>query len=129
MSVVLALMITSIIFWIGIMNDADSEVAPAVRTCMPEIARTIDLIAERLRRGGRVLYIGAGTSGRLVLRDFCDSSKSQFSCSSPGWGFWMHPKCKMFPSAILQPHYMMLPQAHQLSPHLTPYSLRESSFL
>ncbi|RDB21968.1 N-acetylmuramic acid 6-phosphate etherase [Hypsizygus marmoreus] len=52
-----------------IMNNADATVAPAVQTCVPEIARTIDLIVDRVRKGGRVMYIGAGTSGRLGVLD------------------------------------------------------------
>ncbi|KAF5375927.1 hypothetical protein D9615_008227 [Tricholomella constricta] len=52
-----------------IMNAADASVASAVQKCIPEIARAIDLIAERVRKGGRVLYIGAGTSGRLGVLD------------------------------------------------------------
>ncbi|GLB42931.1 putative glucokinase regulator family protein [Lyophyllum shimeji] len=52
-----------------IINAEDATVAAAVQKCIPEIARTIDLIAERVRKGGRVLYIGAGTSGRLGVLD------------------------------------------------------------
>ncbi|KAF8063390.1 putative glucokinase regulator family protein [Lyophyllum atratum] len=52
-----------------IINAADTTVAPAVQKCIPEIARAIDLVAERVKKGGRVLYIGAGTSGRLGVLD------------------------------------------------------------
>jgi N-acetylmuramic acid 6-phosphate (MurNAc-6-P) etherase len=52
------------------MNAADLSVAAAVKSCIPEIAKTIDLISERVRKGGRVIYIGAGTSGRLNPRAF-----------------------------------------------------------
>lgn len=52
-----------------IMNDEDATVAATVRQALPAIAAAVDLIAERLRGGGRLLYIGAGTSGRLGILD------------------------------------------------------------
>jgi len=51
------------------MNDEDALVAPAVRLVVPEVARAVDAIAEHLSRGGRLFYIGAGTSGRLGVVD------------------------------------------------------------
>ncbi|KAF8889913.1 hypothetical protein BD779DRAFT_1610950 [Infundibulicybe gibba] len=45
-------------------NAEDAGVAPAVALCIPAIARAIDLIVMRLHQGGRLVYIGAGTSGR-----------------------------------------------------------------
>src|SRR5262249_4791037 len=45
------------------MNAEDATVATAVATELPQIARAIEAIAARLRRGGRMIYIGAGTSG------------------------------------------------------------------
>ncbi|PFH45141.1 hypothetical protein AMATHDRAFT_9933 [Amanita thiersii Skay4041] len=51
------------------MNEEDSTVASAVGSCIEVIARIIDSIAERVRRNGRVVYIGAGTSGRLGILD------------------------------------------------------------
>lgn len=50
-------------------NDEDEKVAGIVRGCIPEIARAVDAIAEGLRRGGRLIYVGAGTSGRLGVLD------------------------------------------------------------
>jgi N-acetylmuramic acid 6-phosphate etherase len=50
-------------------NDEDLQVASAVRTQLPQIAQAVDLIVERLKRGGRLLYFGAGTSGRLGVLD------------------------------------------------------------
>jgi len=52
-----------------IMNDEDKKVAYAVERVLPEISAAIDLIAETLSRGGRLFYIGAGTSGRLGVLD------------------------------------------------------------
>jgi N-acetylmuramic acid 6-phosphate etherase len=54
---------------VGLINDEDAQVAPAVRRELPQIARAVDIIVERLRRGGRLLYFGAGTSGRLGVLD------------------------------------------------------------
>jgi len=51
------------------MNAEDAKVAEAVRQELPRIARAIEEIAARLRRGGRLIYFGAGTSGRLGALD------------------------------------------------------------
>jgi N-acetylmuramic acid 6-phosphate etherase len=50
-------------------NDEDALVAPAVRAQIPAIARGVELVERALRRGGRLLYVGAGTSGRLGCLD------------------------------------------------------------
>jgi N-acetylmuramic acid 6-phosphate etherase len=52
-----------------IMNIEDSKVASAVERALPQIARAIDLIAAGLRKGGRLIYVGSGTSGRLGALD------------------------------------------------------------
>jgi len=54
---------------LGVMNDEDARVAAAVRAELPAIARAVDAIAERFGKGGRLFYIGAGTSGRLGVLD------------------------------------------------------------
>ena len=43
--------------------------APAVRKTLPQIARAVDLAVEAIRNGGRLVYLGAGTSGRLGVLD------------------------------------------------------------
>lgn len=50
-------------------NAEDAKVAAAVEQELPGIARAIEEIAARLRRGGRLIYVGAGTSGRLGQLD------------------------------------------------------------
>ena len=50
-------------------NDEDAKVAQAIQHVLPEIARAVEAIAERMRRGGRLIYVGAGTSGRLGALD------------------------------------------------------------
>ncbi|MBE3574884.1 MAG: N-acetylmuramic acid 6-phosphate etherase [Firmicutes bacterium] len=52
-----------------LMNQEDQKVPQAVAAVLPEIARGIDRMATVLSQGGRVLYVGAGTSGRLGLLD------------------------------------------------------------
>jgi N-acetylmuramic acid 6-phosphate etherase len=52
-----------------VINAEDATVAGAVRQVLPAIAQAVDVIAGRLRQGGRLLYVGAGTSGRLGVLD------------------------------------------------------------
>lgn len=52
-----------------IINAEDAKVAAAVKRALPQIARAIDLIAAALRKGGRLIYVGAGTSGRIAAQD------------------------------------------------------------
>jgi N-acetylmuramic acid 6-phosphate etherase len=54
---------------VALMNAEDAKVVEAVGAETEAIARAIDLAAERFRRGGRLIYIGAGTSGRLGVLD------------------------------------------------------------
>lgn len=54
---------------VRLMNDEDATVASAVRQALPQIARAIDVVADGLRHGGRLIYVGAGTSGRLGALD------------------------------------------------------------
>ncbi|HXG34236.1 MAG TPA: N-acetylmuramic acid 6-phosphate etherase [Bryobacteraceae bacterium] len=52
-----------------IINDEDHKVPPAVAAEIPNIARAVEAIESALRGGGRLFYIGAGTSGRLAALD------------------------------------------------------------
>jgi N-acetylmuramic acid 6-phosphate etherase len=52
-----------------VINAQDAKVAAAVKRALPQIARAIDLIATALKHGGRLIYVGAGTSGRLGALD------------------------------------------------------------
>jgi N-acetylmuramic acid 6-phosphate etherase len=51
------------------LNDEDQRVPPAVRQVIPQIARAVELAEQAMRRGGRLIYVGAGTSGRLGCLD------------------------------------------------------------
>jgi N-acetylmuramic acid 6-phosphate etherase len=54
---------------VRMINDEDRTVAEAVSGVLDDVARAVDLIVERLEAGGRLLYIGTGTSGRLGVLD------------------------------------------------------------
>ena len=52
-----------------LMNDEDATVPGAVRDAIPEIDRAVEIVADALSKGGRLRYVGAGTSGRLGVLD------------------------------------------------------------
>ena len=54
---------------VTLMNSEDSKIAAAVKAQLPEIAKAVDLCVDSLEKGGRIIYIGAGTSGRLGAID------------------------------------------------------------
>ena len=54
---------------VNIINSEDHLCAEAVKMVLPDIARAVDIIYEKLRLGGRLFYCGAGTSGRLGVLD------------------------------------------------------------
>ena len=50
-------------------NEEDQRVAAAVRLVLPRIEALVEAIEPRMKRGGRLFYVGAGTSGRLGVLD------------------------------------------------------------
>lgn len=52
-----------------VMNQADASVAPAVRAALPSISAAIEAAAQRMQAGGRLVYVGAGTAGRIGVVD------------------------------------------------------------
>jgi N-acetylmuramic acid 6-phosphate etherase len=54
---------------VRLMNDRDAEIPRAVQHALPEITTAIAAASERMRAGGRLFYVGAGTSGRLGVLD------------------------------------------------------------
>ena len=54
---------------VSIMNDEDNNVVKGVKEVLPEIAKAVEWCAASLAKGARIVYIGAGTSGRLGLMD------------------------------------------------------------
>jgi len=67
---------------VELMNREDATVPAAVGSVAGELARAIDAIAERLRDGGRLVYIGAGSSGAIAALD-ADECEATFS-TEPG---------------------------------------------
>jgi N-acetylmuramic acid 6-phosphate etherase len=54
---------------VRLMNQEDATVASAVQRALPEVARAVDIVGDALCHGGRLIYVGAGTSGRLGALD------------------------------------------------------------
>ncbi|MBV9109157.1 MAG: N-acetylmuramic acid 6-phosphate etherase [Gemmatimonadetes bacterium] len=54
---------------VRVINDEDHGIAPAVGTQLEQVARAVELAEEAFRSGGRLIYVGAGTSGRLGVLD------------------------------------------------------------
>ncbi len=54
---------------VRIINREDSTVSASVQRALPQIARAVDVVVAGLRHGGRLIYVGAGTSGRLGALD------------------------------------------------------------
>lgn len=54
---------------VSLINDEDGRVASAVRAVLQDVSRAVDVIVDRLNAGGRLFYIGTGTSGRLGVLD------------------------------------------------------------
>jgi N-acetylmuramic acid 6-phosphate etherase len=54
---------------VQLINEEDQKVAQAVSAVLDRVAQAVDVIVERLRSGGRLFYIGSGTSGRLGVLD------------------------------------------------------------
>ena len=52
-----------------LMNDEDAAVPAAVRAALPAIEKAVDTVVEAIAKGGHVIYVGAGTSGRLGVLD------------------------------------------------------------
>jgi N-acetylmuramic acid 6-phosphate etherase len=53
----------------SLMNREDAKVLSAIRKALPAIAKAIDVVRDRLARGGRLIYVGSGTSGRIGALD------------------------------------------------------------
>jgi N-acetylmuramic acid 6-phosphate etherase len=54
---------------VRVINDEDHRIAPAVAAQLEQVARAVEMAEEAFRRGGRLIYVGAGTSGRLGVLD------------------------------------------------------------
>ncbi len=65
-----------------IINHEDAKVAAAVKKALPEIAMVIDTVARSLRDGGRLIYVGAGSSGRIAALDASECTPTFSSAPS-----------------------------------------------
>lgn len=52
-----------------LLNAHDASVAVSINKVLPDVAKAVELIASQMRQGGRLFYVGAGTSGRLGVLD------------------------------------------------------------
>lgn len=59
----------STIEMLSVINEEDKTVAEAIEKVLPQIADVVDVISEGIKKGGRMIYVGAGTSGRLAVQD------------------------------------------------------------
>lgn len=55
--------------FVSVMNRADAQVPRAIARVLPQIAAAVDVVAEQLGKGGRMIYVGSGTSGRIGALD------------------------------------------------------------
>ena len=67
---------------VALINDEDRGVAAAVRLELPRVTLAVEGIVERLKRGGRLIYVGTGTSG---LRNVVPGSKTTRACGNCAW--------------------------------------------
>ena len=72
-----------------VMNSEDAHVLKAVKYNLPQIEKAIELCYASLRKGGRMIYIGAGTSGRIGVMDAVEciptfSSEQVLACMAGG---------------------------------------------
>jgi N-acetylmuramic acid 6-phosphate etherase len=54
---------------VQLINAEDHKVAPIVKEELPHIAQAVEIVVQAFKRGGRLIYVGAGTSGRLGVLD------------------------------------------------------------
>jgi len=66
---------------VRLMNEQDALVASAVAHAVPRIVEAVDAIADRVRNGGRLIYLGAGTAGRIGVLDASECA-STFGATS-----------------------------------------------
>lgn len=70
-----------------ILNHEDATVASAVEKCVPIIAKAIDALEPKVRKGGRVVYVGAGTSGRYCNHPLSSSCLTTKLINFEDWVF------------------------------------------
>ena len=69
---------------VRLMNQEDKKVAEAVEVVLPQIAAAVDVIYAALQKGGRLIYCGCGTSGRLGVLDAAEATEESVLRLSAG---------------------------------------------
>ncbi|MET3698291.1 N-acetylmuramic acid 6-phosphate etherase [Bacillus oleivorans] len=72
----------STIEMLTVINEEDQKVALAVKEALPKIAEAVDAVYESLKNGGKLFYVGAGTSGRIGILDAVECPPTY---STPSW--------------------------------------------
>ena len=65
---------------VKLINSEDKKVALAVEKELPNIARAVDVIYSQIKNGGRLIYVGCGTSGRLGVLDAVECPPTFGTC-------------------------------------------------
>lgn len=86
----------STIEMVQVINNEDKKVAEAVEKELPKIAEAIDKIYERFQNGGRIIYIGAGTSGRLGALDAIELTPTYSVSAEKAFGIMAGGQKAMF---------------------------------
>lgn len=81
---------------VKVINNEDKKVAAAITRILPEIAEAIDAITERFNKGGRIIYCGAGTSGRLGALDAIELTPTYSVSPDRAFGIMAGGKEAMF---------------------------------
>nr|WP_307231783.1 N-acetylmuramic acid 6-phosphate etherase [Bacillus chungangensis] len=81
---------------VKVINNEDKKVAAAISRVLPEIAEAIDAITERFNKGGRIIYCGAGTSGRLGALDAIELTPTYSVSPDRAFGIMAGGKEAMF---------------------------------
>ena len=68
---------------VELMNQRDAAVPTAVASSAADIAVVVDAVVERLQAGGRLVYVGAGSSGRLAAAKVASHSEASTAASRP----------------------------------------------
>ena len=70
-----------------VINNEDKKVAVAVEKCLPQIAQTVEKIVAAFQHGGRLVYVGAGTSGRLGVLDASECPDFRRTTGNGDWDY------------------------------------------
>jgi len=81
---------------VRLMNREDRKVLVAIDEARPRIARAIGLISNAFRQGGRLVFVGAGTSGRLGVLEAAECPQPLTRSLARCWPLWQEEKQAVF---------------------------------